>query len=380
MQERIKKILKVLFIIVVIIFVVFQFKPRLAPYFINKGIKNFEENDLNQALLFLKTASALDPDKPVIHFKLAQIYQNKRSFYQAIEEYKKAIKSNPQYAEASVGLAEIYIEIGRHDDALLELNETLKLAPENQKVKEMMELAKYDYTQSQLDKAAKAYMRKERDEAREILKNAAGLQPDYLFNLFVVENILTKKESTNKDITVLEKIVKWDPEYRIVYRLLGDSWLKNLEFKKAISAYEKYLTIEPNDASIHNNLGVCYNRLELLDKSIEQYRIALSLLPDNQNVIYGLASSYRQKEMYEEAIKLYNHLLKLDANIAYAYLDLAKIYKNTEKPDEAKKNLDEAIKIAKDNLQKNPADEISRRTIDKANSLLEELPKDQTEK
>jgi len=379
MKENLREILKILLIIIVAIFVIFQFKPRLAPYFINKGIRNFEENDLNQALLFLKTASALDPDEPVIHFKLAQIFSNKRSFYQAIKEYKKAIKLNPEYAKASIGLAEIYIEIGRHDDALLELNEALKLVPENEKVKEMMELAKYDYTQSQLDKAAKAYMKKERDEAREILKNAAGLQPDYLFNLFVVENILKKEESTTEDITILEKIVKWDPEYRLVYRLLGDSWLKNLEFKKAINAYEKYLTIEPNDASIHNNLGICYNRLELLDKSIEHYRIALSLSPDNQNVIYGLASSYRQKEMYDEAIKLYNHLLKLDVNIAYAYLDLAEIYKNTEKNDGVKKNLEEAAKIASENLQNNPSDEISQKALNKANKLLEVLPKDQPE-
>ena len=373
MKELLKKILKVSLVVATTVFIILQVKPSLAPFFINKGIEGFEKNNFNESLFYLKIASFLNPNEPVIHLKLAQIYHNKRLFYRAIQEYKKSLKLNEKFSDSSLGLANTYIEIGQHDEAILALNKALGFNPDDQKIKDLAELAKYDYTQYQINRAANAYTKKQQDEAREFLKSASELKPNFLFNLFVVENILTKNDSENKGIAALERIAKMDPDYRVAYRLLGDSWLENLEYKKAIDAYEKYLAIEPNDAAIHNNLAVCYHRLGLLDKSIEQYRIALSLLPDNINVIYGLASSYRHKDMHEEAINLYDHLLKLDPSLPYAYVELAEIYKNTEKLNEAKEKLEEAIDIATKNLQKDPADKISKIILDKTTASLEEI-------
>jgi tetratricopeptide (TPR) repeat protein len=373
MKESIKKWLKVFSIITAILFVSLQIKPKLAPFFINKGIENFKKNNFNKSSFYLKIASFFNPREPLIHFKLAQIYRNKRLFYQTIQEYKKALNLNNKFSEASLGLANTYIELGQYDKAIIELNKGLKFNSTNQKIKQSIEIAKYDYTQYLINKATNAYTKKKRDAARKFLKIASELKPDYLFNPFMFENTLTKKESTNKAIAKLEKIVKMDPDYRIAYRLLGDSWLKNLAFKKAIDAYEKYLTIAPNDAAIHNNLAVCYNRLGLLDKSIEQYRIALSLYPDNINIIYGLAYSYLQSEMYQEALNLYNYLIKLQADLPYIYIDLAQIYKKTKKIDMAKNKLKEAIKITSENLKKNPTDQISRITLNEAKALLKTL-------
>ena len=60
-------------------------------------------------------------------------------------------------------------------------------------------------------------------------------------------------------------------------------------------------------------------------------------------------------------------------NFLYIYTDLAQIYIKTGKLDEAKDKLKTAIKIATDNIQKYPPDQISRIALNKANTLLEEL-------
>ena len=55
-------------------------------------------------------------DKPRLHFILAQIYQNNDQYQPAIENYKKVIKTNPNYDitfKSKIKLAEIYEKSGR---------------------------------------------------------------------------------------------------------------------------------------------------------------------------------------------------------------------------------------------------------------------------
>jgi len=366
MREKFKHTIHILIVVLILAFVIIELKPKLAPYFVNKSVTEFEKGNLSESLIYSNIAVQLDPLEPRVHYILGEIYASRQIYGVAIKEHKRTTELNPMFYKSHYALGQIYLKMKRYDDALMELKKVLKIAPANQQAKELIESAKYIYALELINNATDAYQKGERKDARELLQIASEMRRSHMYNLFEISNIYKKKAETDKLINSLEKILRLDPKHRLAYRLIGDIYLENEEYKKAKDSYKKFLSIEPNNASIHYNLAVVYNRLKMYDDSINEFRIALSLIPDNPNIIYGLASTYKNKEMFEEAMNLFEYLLKSGYDFPYLLLDIAEIYTETGKDQDAEAKIKEAIKLCEERLSQDSNELIYRITLDKA--------------
>lgn len=89
------------------------------------------ESDVRAAFEHAERAVALDPDLPFAHFSLGRLFT--RSFApdeaRAIDAYQTAIRLDPNYDDAYVFLANVYIFNGRAEEALPLIEEAFKRNP-----------------------------------------------------------------------------------------------------------------------------------------------------------------------------------------------------------------------------------------------------------
>ena len=89
-----------------------------------------EAGFIREAVTVFQEASALQPDRPDIHYELATTFYNAKEYSRAIREYGELIRMAPDNVEAHNNLGGVYAQLGQYDLAAKELRMVLALHPE----------------------------------------------------------------------------------------------------------------------------------------------------------------------------------------------------------------------------------------------------------
>lgn len=73
------------------------------------------------------------PNNPQNHNIMGIILERNMEFEKALEEYQKAVKLDPEYAEALFNIGYLQYKMGRLDEGLKNIEQAVKLAPELEK-------------------------------------------------------------------------------------------------------------------------------------------------------------------------------------------------------------------------------------------------------
>jgi tetratricopeptide (TPR) repeat protein len=109
---------------------------------LNKGIRAYKMAQYTQAAEFFKQACAYDPKLPVARLYLATAYaqqfipgaesaENTKMGERAIEEFKKVLVDEPNNANSVAGIASIYFNMKRLDDAKTWYQKQIQIDPSN---------------------------------------------------------------------------------------------------------------------------------------------------------------------------------------------------------------------------------------------------------
>jgi Tfp pilus assembly protein PilF len=93
-----------------------QDKKSRAHY--NAGIELMRQGNYGLGIRELRTALQISPDDPWIHWALAEAYRRKGRFEDAESHLLKALEIRPDFQQARLNLSALYVEIGRHADAI----------------------------------------------------------------------------------------------------------------------------------------------------------------------------------------------------------------------------------------------------------------------
>ena len=132
------------------------------------------------------------------HCNLGIVYYKKKLYDKGIEEYKEAIRIDPDCAEAHLGLGLAYYgEKGLYDEAIEEYKEAIRIKPDFAEVHFRLGWA---YDEKGLDdKAIKEY------------KEAISIKPDFAwahYNLGMVYFFLNRREDALDEYKILKKLDK----------------------------------------------------------------------------------------------------------------------------------------------------------------------------
>ena len=236
---------------------------------------------INKNFNFLKDIEII----PVSHHNnVGSIYMNIGRLDEAVVELKKALSINPHFEEAHNNLGIAYYRQGLIRDAIDEYKKTLEINPD---------FAEAHYNLG-VAYAGKGMM----DEAISEYKKVLAIKPNYAKARNNLGAAYLRKGMMDEAVSEYKKALAIKPDYAKAYYNLGFAYLKKGMMDEAVSEYKKALAIKPDFVMVRNSLGNIYRRKGELGKAISEYKRAIAINPDYAKAHHNLAYAYYSKGDY----------------------------------------------------------------------------------
>ena len=251
----------------------------------------FSENFLDSVLVLAKKALSFDDQLPDAHYIMGMYYSEKGIYKQALEEFDKTLKYNPNYWLAYFGKANLYFDESNYVMALENFQE-----------------ASSRYHGSGLsDILRRICLTLEDSGFSELAKTthnieATKLETDSIKYYFWLYNF---EGDSQKKLEFLEKGYSIDSTNTSILQILGDYYVGSGQIKESLKYYKKYLDRLKEQRII---------RVNTMD------RVAYIYL---KNGLRDSADYYFNKQ-----IRYCNDAIRLGRQygISWAYYDLAGVY------------------------------------------------------
>jgi tetratricopeptide (TPR) repeat protein len=262
----------------------------------------------------LRNANRLAPDDPVVNTTWGDLFLDTYDRPNAIKSYQDALRVDPEYVPARVGLARATIE-ENPPVARQALEKALGTNP--------------NYVPAHLLLAELALDDRKRDEARESIKKALEINPNSL-EARALDAAIAFLEGRPADFDrIVAEVLKINPAYGEVYRVAGDHAARNYRFDEAVDLTRRALMVDKDSTRAYGDLGmhllrtgdepaarrsletafkadpydvITYNSLALLDtvdkfETIRQGDLVVRLHPDEAPVMREVVMPLAQEAL-----------------------------------------------------------------------------------
>ena len=137
-----------------------------------------------------------------------------------------------------------------------------------------------------------------------------------LVNQFNAKNF---REVINKGNTLIKK----NPEFVILYNIVGSAYQNEGEYNLAINNFKLGLKLDPNNLALMNNLAMSYKNLLQYDLAENLFRNVIKINEKYINAYINLGNLKRDLNEFDEAIKLYEKALSISNENPIVYYSLA---------------------------------------------------------
>ena len=143
-----------------------------------------------------------------------------------------------------------------------------------------------------------------------------------------IQILLNQFKTDNFELVVSKGniLLKKNPEYVILYNLIGSAYQNLSHYSKAKSIFLNGLRLDPNNLAIMNNLAMSYKNLLQYDLAEEMYEKIIKINDKYINAYVNLGNLKRDLNKFDEGIQLYEKALSLADNNPIIYYSLALAY------------------------------------------------------
>ncbi len=291
------------------------------------------------------------------HYTLAHMYaelagasSGSRNDYinKAIENYKAAIKDDPQTAMLSEELSEIYIGTGRLREAESDAQDALRQNPND--ITALRMLARI-YTRqigdSQQNRVDEGMLRKTIDQYQKITR----LDPKDVDSWLMLGRLQKVAHNSVESQNAYKKALEIDAENEdaltglaLVYADLGDN-------QAAAGLLQKLAEKNPNVRSL-SALAAAYEQMREFKLAADALKRALDLNPPNASELkHALAQNQMFGEQFDAALQTYQELVADEPADTQSYLRISQIYLQLKDFAKAREASDKARSLDPDNLE-----------------------------
>ncbi|MEK6662403.1 MAG: XrtA/PEP-CTERM system TPR-repeat protein PrsT [Pseudomonadota bacterium] len=204
------------------------------------------------------------------HIQRAKDFEDKGNLKEGVIELKNAIQKNPNSAQARLLLGEIYLRLGRGDEAEKEFSRAEKLGvnPETIKLKlgkawllmgenkRVLEEISPSASTSQRNKATFLQMQgdaqlglRQLEEGCKLFKESLAVDPQHVPAYWGLANCAFAKRNNNEARAMIDAAIKIDAANPESWAMLGDFERLNNNHQAASEAYAKALKFDPSKIS-----------------------------------------------------------------------------------------------------------------------------------
>jgi len=264
----------------------------------------------------------------------------------AEEYFQRTLKSNPDYAEALLELANLRITAKRNSEAADLLRRYVKIAREP---------SSGYYKLAMVERSLKQFDAAQRDLSvfQTLSKNTSpGPYPyQHLFDYLDNRASLSARERTQLDLTELENQIKTHPGRPQDLYLLAEAYLKLGRYDDATQTVAQLDSTSGEDFRMQAGLGVLLARYRRYDDAIRHFQAAAKANPDSDDVKFDLADAYFRKGQYQPALEAAQSVSATgQTDDSYLAL-LGDIYSHLGDAAKARAIFEDAIKRNPDNDQ-----------------------------
>lgn len=300
---------------------------------------------LNDAIAVLEQAVSNDPNLPVFHSNLCEMYRQAGELDRAVDHGLKATKLAPNYPDAQNNLGIVQFERSEFDAAEAAYKRALTLKPDFAevhnnlgnlyRVRENSEASLRCYERAielrptyveALANAGKAYMAERKyDVAEKLFRRASDIRPDYMEALTGIASASHAQGNGNYALTLLSRMTTMYPNSVEPFILLSQVLQEDHKLNGALAAAEQALALNDADHRTLALMGRVKREMGQTAEAIEWFRKALEALPDSAELHNQLGVSHMElgemdaaRACFEKAIAIAPDALRVYTNLANA--------------------------------------------------------------
>jgi tetratricopeptide (TPR) repeat protein len=256
---------------------------------------------------------------------------------EAIEQYEQALRIAPDSAEGHQSLGTVFLQAGRIEEAIAQYEQALRLKP--------------DYAEAHANLGAALIKLGRPEDAIRQYEQALQIAPDSAETHRNLGVGLEQVGRAQEAIDCYEEALRINPDSAEAYHDLGNAFLRLGKLPEAIEQYEHALKFSPDSAAAHNNLGDALFRQGKLEEAVAHYTEALRIKPNFAEAHNNLGTVFQREERLPEAVAQYQQALRIKPDYVEAHFNLGLALEKLGRTAEAIEQCQQALKLQPDFAQ-----------------------------
>lgn len=261
-----------------------------------------------------------------LYSEMAGLYGNRGDYIsKAIDNYRQAMKADPEARFLADELSDLYIQSGRYREALTDSEDAIKQNPDDLNARRVLariytRLIGGDSQQNRIDEDM---LKKSIEQYQKIVQKDPKDTDSWLMlgRLFKVQQNSVESEKAFK------KAIDLEPDNEdaltglaLVYADLGDT-------KSATDLLKRVAEKNPSVRSL-TSLASAYEQMHEYALAAQTYRRAIEMSQgDTSELQHALAQNLLLAERYDEALQLYQQMVDDDPHDVQSWLRMSQIYR-----------------------------------------------------
>jgi tetratricopeptide (TPR) repeat protein len=277
------------------------------------------------------------PQTALNHCSLALDLERQGKLRGALEQYKLAIKIDPNSARAYSLLGKFLMRRRQFDPALTALTNSVKLNPND--------------SDTHFNLGTLRVLRREIEAATTSYREAISVDPDHARAHASLGRLLQQEKRLADAVYHLKTAIQLDPTFAPPYVYLGLTHAQQNQPDDAIRLFKQALTVQPKLLDARVNLADLLVVRGDLDEALDHYRLALRDQPNAASIMGKLAwhlatRASAEKQSPREAVELAERLAQATEYRSAQALDiLAASYADLQQYPEAAATLQKALAL-----------------------------------
>lgn len=294
------------------------------------------------------------------HFSVGHLYEDlagtygNRSDYvnKAIDNFRLAMKEDPNAGFLVEDIAELYRVSGRLKDAVEEAQAALKANPGDLSARKVLA---HIYTQQIGDAQTNHVDENMARKAIEQYKYVVDVNPKDVESLVMMGRLDRVVEDSVAAEAAFKQAMAVDPDNEDAIVGLASVYTDRNNPKAATELLEKLAQKNPSPRSLVT-LANNYESMREYSLAADAYKKAVELDPNRTELKQAMAQDLALAGRFDEALATYKELMTANSQDAQPYLRSAQIYREQRKLPEARQMIDKAKTLDADNAEVQFAD------------------------
>jgi len=345
-------------------------RPEVAQQFA-KGLALHQKGRLPEAGVAYQGVLVKQPNHFDAQHLLGVIAAQQGDPLLAVERISRAIKINPNAAEAYSNRGKALQELRRFDDALVDYD--LAIAKKAGRAEIFLNrgnvlkilnrltesVESYDAAIELQPEYAAAYSNRgvalldmgRLEDALESFNSAVKFNSKFAEAYYNRGNTLQKLSQHAEALANFDSAITLKNDFVPAHVNRGIALNNMSSYEEALNSFERALELDASMSEAHFNRGITLRHLGRFEEAILSFDGAITLKPKFSEAYCNRGISQKELQRHEEATVSYQKAISLDSNNAEAHCNLGVVFRELGRFDEALLSFDQAISLKADFAQ-----------------------------